>query len=52
MGAANAEERHRPQLRAVADADHPVVWTCDPNHANTYTSSSGRKTRHFDDVLA
>jgi 3-deoxy-7-phosphoheptulonate synthase len=34
------------------DAGHPVVWACDPMHANTFTSPSGRKTRHFDDVLA
>ena len=52
MGAANAEEQLRPLLRAVTDAEHPVVWTCDPMHGNTFTSSSGRKTRHFDDVLA
>ena len=36
----------------MTDAEHPVVWTCDPMHGNTFTSSSGRKTRHFDDVLA
>ena len=52
MGAAEAEDRLRPLLRAVAEAEHPVVWTCDPMHGNTFTSSSGRKTRHFDDVLA
>jgi 3-deoxy-7-phosphoheptulonate synthase len=29
-----------------------VVWACDPMHGNTFTSNGGRKTRHFDDVLA
>ena len=52
MGAERAEERLRPLLRAVADSEHPVVWTCDPMHGNTFTSSTGRKTRHFDDVLS
>ncbi len=52
MGAARADESLRPLLRAVKDVGHPVVWACDPMHGNTFTSSSGRKTRHFDDVLA
>ena len=37
---------------AVTKAGHPVVWACDPMHGNTVTSANGRKTRHFDDVLA
>jgi 3-deoxy-7-phosphoheptulonate synthase len=52
MGAEQVEEKLRPLLAAVRDADHPVVWACDPMHGNTYTSTSGRKTRHFDAVLA
>ncbi len=28
-----------------------VVWCCDPMHGNTTESSSGYKTRHFDDVM-
>ena len=36
---------------AVGYAGHPVVWACDPMHANTFTADNGRKTRHFDDVL-
>jgi 3-deoxy-7-phosphoheptulonate synthase len=52
MGADRVEDALRPLLRAVADAGHPVVWTCDPMHGNTYTSPSGRKTRHLDAVLA
>ncbi|MGH9304822.1 MAG: class II 3-deoxy-7-phosphoheptulonate synthase [Acidimicrobiales bacterium] len=38
-------------IEAAARADHPVVWACDPMHGNTFVSDSGRKTRHFDDVL-
>ena len=52
MGAAKVEDSLRPLLRAVRDADHPVVWACDPMHGNTFTSVSGRKTRTFDDIMA
>jgi 3-deoxy-7-phosphoheptulonate synthase len=51
MGRDAIEDRLRPILRTVTDAGHPVVWVCDPMHANTFTSVSGRKTRDFDDVL-
>ena len=40
-----------PLVEAVQRSGHPVVWECDPMHGNTFTSESGRKTRHFDDVL-
>lgn len=51
MGADQVESALRPLLRAVRDAGHPVVWACDPMHANTFTAPNGRKTRHFDDIL-
>jgi 3-deoxy-7-phosphoheptulonate synthase len=50
-GAATIDRALPPLLRAVRDAGHPVVWVCDPMHGNTFTSSGGRKTRDFDDVL-
>ena len=52
MGAAKVEATLPPLIAAVRDAGHPVVWVCDPMHGNTFASPSGRKTRHFDDVLA
>lgn len=52
MGAARVRERLPSLLRAARAAGHPVVWVCDPMHANTFTTESGRKTRHFDDVMA
>jgi 3-deoxy-7-phosphoheptulonate synthase len=52
MGAETVTEKLRPLLAAVRDAGHPVVWACDPMHGNTFTAPSGRKTRHFDAVLA
>jgi 3-deoxy-7-phosphoheptulonate synthase len=51
MGADKIEEGLRPLLRAISDSGHPVVWACDPMHGNTYTAPSGRKTRHFDDIV-
>ncbi len=51
MGADDVTERLQPLLAAVRDSGHPVVWACDPMHGNTFTSDTGRKTRHFDDVL-
>ena len=29
-----------------------VAWVCDPMHGNTFTASTGHKTRSFDDVLS
>jgi 3-deoxy-7-phosphoheptulonate synthase len=52
MGAEKVEAALRPMLAAVRDTGHPVVWACDPMHGNTYTAAGGRKTRHFDDVVA
>ncbi len=52
MGADHVEDALRPLLAAARDADHPVVWACDPMHGNTFTSVSGRKTRHLDAVMS
>ena len=52
MGADKVEDCLRPLLRAVREAGHPVVWACDPMHGNTFTSTTGRKTRNFDDIVA
>jgi 3-deoxy-7-phosphoheptulonate synthase len=27
------------------------VWACDPMHGNTFTSTTGHKTRHFDKII-
>ena len=52
MGADRVERTLPPLLAAVRNSGHPVVWACDPMHANTFTSALGRKTRHFEDVMA
>jgi len=40
-----------PLVRAVRESEIPVLWACDPMHANTFVTPSGHKTRRFDDVL-
>jgi 3-deoxy-7-phosphoheptulonate synthase len=52
MGADTVEDSLRPLLRVVRESGHPVVWACDPMHANTYTAPNGRKTRHFEAICA
>ena len=52
MGATKVVDSLPPLLSAVAAAGYPVVWVCDPMHGNTFTADDGRKTRHFEDVLA
>ena len=52
MGASAVADALPPLLAAVRDGGHPVVWACDPMHGNTFVSEGGRKTRHFDDILA
>lgn len=41
-----------PELVAATAAErHPVVWMCDPMHANTIRTPAGIKTRRLDDVV-
>jgi 3-deoxy-7-phosphoheptulonate synthase len=51
MGATRVADALPPVLRAVRDARHPVVWACDPMHGNVFVAG-GRKTRHFDAIMA
>jgi 3-deoxy-7-phosphoheptulonate synthase len=44
---------HLPNLiRAVKREGKVVVWSCDPMHGNTISSTTGYKTRPFDRILA
>lgn len=52
MGADRVRETLPPILRAVRETEIPVVWACDPMHANLMRTSSGTKTRDFDSILA
>jgi 3-deoxy-7-phosphoheptulonate synthase len=40
-----------PLVRAVRANGHPVIWLCDPMHANTVSGSDGRKTRRLSSML-
>jgi 3-deoxy-7-phosphoheptulonate synthase len=51
MGADHVADRLPPIVEAVRDTGQPVVWACDPMHGNTFSHSSGVKTRRFDDVM-
>jgi len=51
MGAASIENVLPPLVRKVHEEGWRPVWVCDPMHGNTF-SSSGRKTRRFDDILS
>ena len=52
MGAERVFTLLPPLIRAVRAAEHPVVWACDPMHANVFRSASGVKTRSLDAIMA
>ncbi|MCL4679396.1 MAG: 3-deoxy-7-phosphoheptulonate synthase class II [Alphaproteobacteria bacterium] len=52
MGHKQVEEKLAPLLRKVKQEGRAVVWSCDPMHGNTIKSTSGYKTRPFDQILA
>ena len=41
-----------PLLRGMKQEGFNIVWSCDPMHANTYTTEDGHKTRNFNDILS
>lgn len=41
-----------PLLREMKREGRNIVWSCDPMHANTFTTRDGHKTRSFEDILA
>jgi len=52
MGAAQLATKLPQLLRRVKQAGYNVVWSCDPMHGNTVKTSSGIKTRAFEQILA
>ncbi len=52
MGKNTIEKTLPPILREIKREGLHIVWNCDPMHANTYTASSGHKTRNFNDILS
>ena len=51
MGANKVEDHFPALLRKVKAEGRNVVWSCDPMHGNVEKSSSGYKTRDFDNIL-
>ncbi|PIE61434.1 MAG: 3-deoxy-7-phosphoheptulonate synthase class II, partial [Desulfobacterales bacterium] len=51
MGTQTIEKKLPPLLREMKKEGYHIVWSCDPMHANTFTSNSGHKTRDFNDIL-
>ena len=41
-----------PLIRAIKREGRSVVWSCDPMHGNTISSSGGYKTRPFDRIMS
>lgn len=52
MGAGNVREKLTPLVKAVQKEGRNVAWICDPMHGNTQVSSTGYKTRKFDNILS
>lgn len=51
MGHKNVEKHLPSYIQAIRKTGHPVVWSCDPMHGNTYSAGNKFKTRKFDDIL-
>jgi 3-deoxy-7-phosphoheptulonate synthase len=51
MGADTVRDLLPPLLRAARDEGHPVLWACDPMHANTIRTADGTKTRRFETIM-
>ncbi|WP_367129053.1 3-deoxy-7-phosphoheptulonate synthase [Saccharothrix sp. HUAS TT1] len=47
MGADAVADLLPPLVEAVRAAGHPVIWLCDPMHANTVVTPDGLKTRYL-----
>ncbi|HHH37499.1 MAG TPA: 3-deoxy-7-phosphoheptulonate synthase, partial [Epsilonproteobacteria bacterium] len=51
MGADKVEENFPPLLKKVKEEGKNIVWSCDPMHGNIEKSSTGFKTRDFENIL-
>lgn len=40
-----------PMIEKINQEGRWVLWSCDPMHGNTKTTSDGIKTRHFSDIM-
>jgi 3-deoxy-7-phosphoheptulonate synthase len=51
MGAKLIEQKLPGLIETVRATGVPVLWICDPMHGNTETTSSGLKTRRFENIV-
>ena len=51
LGAEGVKEHLPALIETVRESGKTVVWVCDPMHGNTRMTSSGLKTRRFEDIL-
>lgn len=51
MGVDEVESMLSPLIKAVKKEGHPVIWSCDPMHGNTFSTNNSVKTRRFGDIL-
>jgi len=51
MGAENVAAALPKMIAAIKKTGRRVLWSIDPMHGNTRKTSSGRKTRRFEDIL-
>src|SRR5215469_8994773 len=52
FGAKDLEKSLPKMIEAVRQTGQTVLWVCDPMHGNTETSTSGLKTRRFENILS
>ena len=52
LGAARVEALLPAMIEAVQATGVPVLWVCDPMHGNTEATSTGVKTRRFENIVA
>ncbi|CAG4921695.1 MULTISPECIES: class II 3-deoxy-7-phosphoheptulonate synthase [Acidithrix] len=51
MGSEKVQSVLPKLISAVQQANHPVIWSCDPMHGNTFVSENGFKTRNLEQVI-
>lgn len=52
MGHEKVDDHLPPLIRAIQREGRIVTWCCDPMHGNTHTSTTGYKTRAYDNIAS
>lgn len=50
LGADKVESELPRMIQAIKKSGHEVIWSCDPMHGNTESTSNGYKTRRFENI--